>query len=59
MVSNHVGSEEKNRGPETGFVCWFVCLKLSKSLVTLVFMNQSSKARVLLEEWIQTEFLNI
>lgn len=48
--------EEKKQGLEAG---WLVCLKASKSPVTLVFMNQSPKARVPLEELIQTPFLNI
>lgn len=43
--------------PKKAFL--FACLKLNKSLVTLVFMNQSPKARVPLEKLIITEFLNI
>lgn len=48
--------EEKNQGPDTGFV---ICLKINKSLMMLVSMNQSPKARMPLEERIQTEFLHI
>lgn len=43
--------------PKKAFL--FACLKLNKSPVALVFMNQSPKARVPLEELIITEFLNI